>query len=375
MVNVTLVTGNETITYETTVCLATCIGWNYDDEPPVHEDDLMSRGNLVGLFAVLTAFRLLCLGIEVAALTKAQEKFNELTRSSSSGSSVTPVLGSSGATKPFAELTKEELRAWMVEAKFGSYAEGFDKIEAHMLVGVTEDDIKDFGNLPAVFRRNAASAIQKAVEEGVEVGKGAAEVLEEGVGGVVEEGEGEGGMRKLQTSRGAQLARSAAGAAQKQASRMTDEAASVFTRVNTAFLVFSFVIALESVLAGLRLCALTPTREGITVTLNGVVVFENSFNENPCLNNPLLPPPPPQPAARVPHNLEMLCPTLTSTLPSPPRTTSLASIPPADALRVRRENRSRACQPEHASAARLGVFAPIACITGSRSTNRALTGK
>ncbi|GMI19146.1 hypothetical protein TeGR_g4693 [Tetraparma gracilis] len=219
--NITLVTGNETITYETTFCLATCIGWNYDDEPPLHEDDIMSRGNLVSLFAVLTAFRLLCLGIEVAALTKAQEKFNELTRSSSSGSSVTPVLGTAGATKPFAELTKEELRAWMVEAKFGSYAEGFDKIEAHMLVGVTEDDIKDFGNLPAVFRRNAASA------------------------------------------------------AQEQASRMTDEAASVFTRVNTAFLVFSFVMALESVLTGLLYCAWLPTREGITVTINGEVVFEN----------------------------------------------------------------------------------------------------
>ncbi|GMI30416.1 hypothetical protein TeGR_g8439, partial [Tetraparma gracilis] len=170
MMNVTMVTGNGTITYETTYCLATCIGWNYDDEPPVHEDDIMSRGNLVSLFAVLTAFRLLCLGIEVAALTKAQEKFNELTRSSSSGSSVTPVLGSSGATKLFAELTVEELQAWMVEAGLQNIVAHpeFAKVEAHMLADITEEDIADFGDFPAVFRRKAAKAIEKAVREGVQ---------------------------------------------------------------------------------------------------------------------------------------------------------------------------------------------------------------
>ncbi|GMI30010.1 hypothetical protein TeGR_g2344, partial [Tetraparma gracilis] len=171
MMNVTLVTDNGTITYETTQCLATCIGWNYNVEPPLHEDDLMSRGNLVSLFAVLTAFRLLCLGIEVAALTKAQEKFNELTRSSSSGSSVTPVLGTAGATKPFAELTVEELRAWMVEAGLEGIVSNpkFEMVKAHMLVDVTEEDIADFGDdFPAVFRRTAAKAIQQAVREGVQ---------------------------------------------------------------------------------------------------------------------------------------------------------------------------------------------------------------
>ena len=171
--NVTMVTGNETITYETTFCLATCIGWNYNVEPPLHEDNIMSRGNLVSLFAVLTAFRLLCLGIEVAALTKAQEKFNELTRSSSSGSSVTPVLGTAGATKPFAELTVEELRAWMVEAGLQNIVAHpeFAKVKAHMLADITEEDIADFGDFPAVFRRKAAKAIEKAVRKGVQVGK------------------------------------------------------------------------------------------------------------------------------------------------------------------------------------------------------------
>ncbi|GMI54295.1 hypothetical protein TeGR_g3486, partial [Tetraparma gracilis] len=233
MMNVTMVTGNETITYETTFCLATCIGWNYDDEPPLHEDDIMSRGNLVSLFAVLTAFRLLCLGIEIAALTKAQEKFNalhnELTRSNSS---VTPVLGTAGATKPFAELTAEELRAWMVEAGLQDIVAHpeFAKVKAHMLADITEEDIADFGDFPAVFRRKAAKAIEKAVREGV----------------------------------------------QKQASRMTDEAASVFTAVSTAFLLVSFVMALESVLSGLYLSAWLPTREGITVTMSGDVTFDTT---------------------------------------------------------------------------------------------------
>ena len=272
MINVTMVTDKGTITYETTFCLATCVGWNYEDEPPVHEDDLMSRGDLVSLFAVLTAFRLLCLGIEVAALTKVQEKFNELTRSSSSGSSVTPVLGTGGATKPFATLTVVELRAWMVEAGLQNIVSNpkFDMVKAHMLVDVTEEDIADFGDdFPAVFRRTAAKAIQQAVREGVQVGKGATPQ------GATEALEEEGDARSEQV-RGAQLARFAAGAAQKQASRMTDEAASVFTAVSTAFLLVSFVTALQAVFQGLVWSTWFSTKGGITTTMNGDFVMFDS---------------------------------------------------------------------------------------------------
>ena len=69
-------TGDIIAEYQSTRCMATCVGWTVDDLVPPPQD-LQSRVELLFLFATITAIRLLCLTIEYIVLSMIQTRYKD----------------------------------------------------------------------------------------------------------------------------------------------------------------------------------------------------------------------------------------------------------------------------------------------------------
>lgn len=239
-------TGNYT-TFVTPACRATCVGYQLNELTPA-EPETRSISKLFGVCKLsllepisrplthvslavyfILVVRVICLSLELNVLDRIMRRFDEM----AGGSQVTPVSGG-GAKKAFGELSKDEFGEWLTTEGFEAYVEKCTAVGPKMLddASITEAEIQEVVELPALVRRKLAAAIKRAVVEGVELGNG------EGGGGQSEE------LRLPTSSKGA-------AAAMEHSSEVVHAAASVLDGVSLWFLFTSFVVATDSVAQGL----------------------------------------------------------------------------------------------------------------------------